>query len=303
MQDTYGKRFLFFSCLFFLLLLLIFAEPMLDALRAGLYLCAHTVIPSLFPFMVLSSLLVHLAPPRGLPGGRLFEALFRIPGVGLFALFIGALCGFPLGARTAADLFAAGHLSKREAERLAALSNNTGPAFCVAGVGVSLFGAHFVGWLLYAVQLFSGLFIGFLLARREKRKPFDEKRGEAIAPPPLSLSESIYSASLTLLSVSGTILFFSALCALPKLFLPPTAFALFSSFLEIGNATAAAGSLPPSIGIPIAAFAISFSGLSVHLQAASVLRPRGLSVFPVFYSKLLCGILSFFLSLLLLRFL
>ncbi len=303
MQVTYGKRFLFFACLFFLLLLLIFAQPVLAALQAGLYLCARTVIPSLFPFAVLSSLLVRLAPTGSLPGGRLFEALFRIPRMGLFALFIGALCGFPLGARTAADLYAAGRLSKKEAERLAALSNNTGPAFCVAGVGVSLFSSPRIGWLLYGLQLFSGLFIAFLFARREQRAPRKQEKQETVFPAPLSLSESIYGASLTLLSVTGTILFFSALCALPKLFLPPTAFALFSSFLEIGNATVAAGALSPSMGIPIAAFAVSFSGLSVHLQASSVLRPLTLSVLPMFYYKLLSGILSFFLSFLFLRFL
>lgn len=301
MQDTRGKHLLFAACLCFLLLLLLFAEPMLTALRGGLYLCAHTVIPSLFPFMVLSSLLIHLAPSR-IPGGKLFEALFRIPGIGFFAFFIGALCGFPLGARTAAELYATGHLSKEQAERLAALSNNTGPAFCVLGVGVSLFSSPRIGWLLYGIQLFSGLSVAFLLARRKKEAFGTEKRGEALLTSPLSLSESIYSASLTLLSVVGTILFFSSLCALPKLFLSPTAFALLASFLEIGNATSAAGALPPSIGLPIASFAISFSGLSVHLQAASVLKTRGLSIFPVFYYKLLGGVLSFFLALLLFHF-
>ncbi len=303
MQDTAAKRLLFFVCLLLLLVLLIFAQPMLAALQAGLYLCARTVIPSLFPFMVLSSLLIRLAPTHALPGGRLFEKLFRIRGVGLFAFFIGALCGFPLGARTVADLYASGHLSKKEAERLAALSNNTGPAFCVAGVGVSLFGSPRIGWLLYGIQILSALLVAFLFARASGPPSFKEKGGQAVTPSPLSLSESIYSASITLLSITGTILFFSALCALPKLFLPPTAFALLSSFLEIGNATAAAGALSPSIGIPIAALAISFSGLSVHLQAAAVLKARGLSTLPCLYHKLLCGVLSFFLALLLFRFL
>ena len=298
MQVQHGKRVLFFACLFFLLLLLLFAEPMLTALQGGLYLCAHTVIPSLFPFAVLSSLLIQLAPRRTLPGGKVFEKLFCLPSLGLFALFIGALCGFPLGARSAAELYKAGHLSKKQAERLAALANNTGPAFCVVGVGVSVFSSPRVGWLLYGIQLFSGLGIGFLLARKEKKLPIEKKSKEVLAFAPPSLSESIYSASLTLLSVTGTILFFSALCALPRLFLTPTVFALFASFLEVGNATAAAGALPPAIGIPIAAFAISFSGFSVHLQAASVLKEQGLSSLPVFYQKLLGGVLSFFLALL-----
>ncbi len=303
MQNARAKRLLFFACFFLLLLFLLFARPMLDSLRAGLFLCANTIVPSLFPFTVLSGLLIRLVPDENLPGGRAFEALFRIPGVGLFALFIGALCGFPLGARAAADLFDAGYLSKKEAERLAALSNNTGPAFCVVGVGVSLFGSPRIGWLLYGIQLFSALLIGFLFARGEPMILPKEKGGSRVAPSPPSLSESIYSASLTLLSVTGSVLFFSALCSLPKLLLPPTAFALLSSFLEIGNATAASGALPPSIGLPIAAFAISFSGLSVHMQSASALSPRALSVLPLFFFKLLQGGLSFLLAFFLLRFL
>ena len=49
------------------LALMLYPQPAMEAARSGLRLCYNVIIPSLFPFFVLSSLVVELGlaePPR-----------------------------------------------------------------------------------------------------------------------------------------------------------------------------------------------------------------------------------------------
>ena len=114
-------------------------QESMDAARDGLALCGNVIIPSLFPFFVLSSLVVELGMSRYL--GRLLEGvmapLFRVGGACSSALALGFVGGYPVGARTAIALYENGQCSKTEAERLLAFCNNSGPAFILGVVGTS----------------------------------------------------------------------------------------------------------------------------------------------------------------------
>ena len=78
----------------------------LEAAKA-LTLCAGTVIPALFPFMVITGLLVRLGFGQWLAPDMagLMASLFRLPGCAGSALLLGLVGGYPIGARTAAELF------------------------------------------------------------------------------------------------------------------------------------------------------------------------------------------------------
>ena len=88
----------------------------LEAAKA-LTLCAGTVIPALFPFMVVTGLLVRLGFGQWLAPDMagLMASLFRLPGCAGSALLLGLVGGYPIGARTAAELYASGDLTRAEA--------------------------------------------------------------------------------------------------------------------------------------------------------------------------------------------
>ena len=102
--------------------LMFFPQESMQAARDGLTLCYNVIIPSLFPFFVLSSLVVEL----GLAGylGRLLEPvmrpLFNVSGACASAFALGFIGGYPVGAKTAISLYEKGMCSKTEAERLLA---------------------------------------------------------------------------------------------------------------------------------------------------------------------------------------
>ena len=116
-------------CCFSALLLL--PEVSAQAARDAMLLCAQTLIPSLFPFFVLSSLLIACGASELLSAllSPLMRPLFGLSGTGAAALALGLCGGYPVGARTAAELVENGALSQEEGERLLAFCNNAGPGF------------------------------------------------------------------------------------------------------------------------------------------------------------------------------
>ncbi len=303
MTATGKKRWLLALCLLLLLALLTFGSNTAEAIRGALWLCAHTVIPALFPFLVLSGLLTALLGDLSLPGGRLFERIFHLPRTGISAFFLGAICGFPIGAKTAAELCRGGAITREEGGRLAALSANTGPAFAVLAVGGGLFGSLTLGLGLYITQLVAAILLALPEAKKKKREDVPLSCPGGREAKSASLPEILYRSSLTMLTVTGTVLFFASLTSLFSLFLPKNAAALIAAFLEVGNGSAAAATLPPYLGIPLASFAISFSGVSVLMQSAGELSPCGIPLKPFFEKKLYQGLLSAAITLLWLRFL
>ncbi len=136
----------------------------IDSCRYALQLCAELILPSLFPFFVLSILLSKLGLPE-LLGRRLAPAaarLFRVSGAGASALIIGLTGGYPLGAAYIADMEKTGAVSTREAERLLAFCNNSGPAFLVGAVGIGVFHSSAVGLALYAVHCCAAVCTGLV---------------------------------------------------------------------------------------------------------------------------------------------
>ena len=293
MTESTRAKAKFGAALLLLFLFLSQSDLLLEATRAALRLTATTILPSLFPFLVLSGVLTAAAGGLSLPGGRLFSRLLRLPTPGLLALLLGSLCGFPVGVAVTAELARCGAVSREEAARLAALSANTGPAFAVAAVGGAMFGDIAFGWWLYGVQLVLSLLFGLVAARRY---PIPVSSAPPVSEAALPFTEILYRAALSMLKIVAAVVFFGGLAALPGRILSPAATAAVASLLEVGNGTGLAATLPATLGRPIAAFALSFSGLSVLTQSAALLKPAGVTIGPLVQRKLLQGVAAALLT-------
>ncbi|MDR1299354.1 MAG: sporulation protein, partial [Oscillospiraceae bacterium] len=121
--------------------LVIYTGESVKAAMYGLELCANVIVPSLFPFFVLSSLMVDTGAARriGAPLGRVMRPLFNVRGECAAAVVLGIIGGYPVGARTVINLYENGDCSKAEAERLLSFCNNSGPAFIFGVVGAGVF--------------------------------------------------------------------------------------------------------------------------------------------------------------------
>ena len=95
--------------------------------------------------------------------------LFNVPGEGVFALIMGTISGYPVGAKIATNLREKNNCTKEEAERLLAFTNNSGPLFIIGTVGICSFGNTLIGYLLLITHIMSSITVG-LIFRFWKKK-------------------------------------------------------------------------------------------------------------------------------------
>ncbi len=298
-----------FGALFFasFLLILIASDTAIEYMKKGLRLCSSTVIPSLFPFMVISELIV--ASGAGARFSRLLSKpmriLFGIGESGASAYFLGAVCGFPIGARSAVSMYDRGEISKSELEHLLTFCNNPGSAFVISAVGVSLFNSRALGVVLYACVLLSSLTVGafgkliFWRKGKEKTPRHLTVRSELGVK---EITNAVQSSALAMLTVCAYVVFFSALVGcigaiLSRFSLKQELFSLLFGFFELSSGVGAAADCKNVlISVILCALFLGWSGLSVALQIMSVSSGRGISFKYYFIAKAAQGVICAFLT-------
>lgn len=257
----------------------------------GLALCASSVIPALFPFLAVSSMLMSMglgellaAPLSGL------MALYGLPGEAAAAPVLGLIGGYPTGARTAAGLYRDGVLTRSETEQLLAFCSNANPAFLITVLGVGIFGSVRVGVWLWIIHITAALTTGLLVGRhkggasaRARRSVFRAARFSD------ALVEGVRSALQGTLNVCAFVVFFRVL-ALPLRRMGGTAGMILAGMTELFSAV----SLLPAgrTGFIFAAGFAGWGGVSVLCQTAALLSGTGLSLRYHLRGKALQGILS-----------
>lgn len=145
-----------------MLILILDGKTALAGAQNGVQLCLITVIPSLFPFFVLSILLNSTLYGFQLPFLGKIGQLCGIPTGSEPLLLSGLLGGYPVGAQGIAEAYKAGQLSRQTAQRMLAFCNNAGPAF-LFGMVASFFPEGWMVWALWAIHISGALFTAVIL--------------------------------------------------------------------------------------------------------------------------------------------
>lgn len=296
------------------LIALIFStEAMMASARAALDVCCRVILPSLFPFFVLSNLLSRLGLPARL--GKLLAApagkLFGVSGSGVTALIVGLTGGYPLGAAYIADMVSGGSVSREEGQRLLSFCNNSGPAFLIGAVGGGVFHSARIGLLLYVSHALAAVLTGVLT---RKNAVLREPETASFPDTPFShaFPEAVKQAVGSVLAVCGFVVCFTVLVGLLdshglfSLFAGAlsartglelhAARALLIGTLEIGSAVGSMQGISPTpLQLAVTAGILGWGGLSVHCQTAAVLSESDLSLKGHTLGRLLSAVFSFFL--------
>lgn len=278
-----------FCCAALAMLLVIYSPLAAQGAREGLLICAQVIIPTLFPFFVLSGAFTLLARRRAAlrapqPGrSRLMERLFRQPSAAFGALLIGILGGYPMGARAAAQLHESGLLSRRQAQCLQLYCVNAGPAYLVGVVGSALLNSRRAGMIAFASLSLASLLLGiatrFLIHEPSPdistSAPASAPQGFAFQAPAAPQALMINAIEATL-HVCAWVVLFSCLCALLRLLplaLHP-AIPAANALLEVSSGVVQA--VRAGMPLPVTCAVLGWAGLSVHCQILGDLRKTGL---------------------------
>ena len=306
-HKKYLIRLLYLILLICAFVLCILSAPLQKSTVSILDICAKSVIPSLFPFMVISSMLTQSAPflfsetDKNLP-------VLGMPSCSLTAVLLGAICGFPTGVITAAGLKNRGLITKEQAERLAMISNNTGPAFIIEVIGGGFWHSRLIGVKLYLIQIISCFILGilyFLLSPKHSQiRILSKKTSPEITVSDIAVyfCEAISSAASGVIRICGYIVFFTVVLKSISLVFPFMSVqfnAIISSFLEFTSGCRICASVGTRKTLALSAFSIGFSGLSVFAQSMSFTSRAGFSLKKTFVFKffqgLLCAVSAYFL--------
>ncbi|MBP2002040.1 sporulation integral membrane protein YlbJ [Paenibacillus shirakamiensis] len=147
------------------ILMLSYPHTAWQAGERGLAIWWDVLFPSLFPFFILSELMlgfgiVHFA---GMLMDPLMKPLFRIPGSGGFVAAMSFASGYPVSAKLTAKLREQQLLTREEGERLVAFTTTSDPIFLIGAVAVGFFhNAELAGTLALA-HYGSAILVGLLM--------------------------------------------------------------------------------------------------------------------------------------------
>lgn len=275
-----------------ILILILDSKTAITGAAEGIELCLHSIIPSIFPFLMLSifltntilgqsiSPLVPIGKICGLP--RNAEALF----------LIGLLGGYPVGAQAVTEAYRRGVLPRDTARRLLGFCSNAGPAF-IFGITGCLFSDPCVPWILWLIHILSAMAVGAVLPRKANLKIQQD------ASHPISCQQAFTRSLHIMAAICGWVVLFRVLISfLGRWFLwllPETAGVFTAGLFELANGIIALQSIASETSrFILCSILLGFGGVCVGMQTASVTGELGTGLY--IPGKLLQGSISCVLS-------
>jgi len=280
--------------------LIVFPSAALAAAKEAALLWWERVFPALLPFMLCVGLLERVFSGQRAGGTRRGD--YQSPAGQWPVFLIGALAGYPAGAKLVGGLQERGALSPEDGQRVALFANLPSPGFLLSVVAIGLYGDKRVFWPMFLPALAVAGVVFFRVKggewrveRRKKRGAFSNHKVFGENPPQLStlhfplstvITDAIFDAVLSLLriggclivcAVVGALLFAVGLPALLARVLPLTEEViriLLGGAMEMtwGMSALAGSTLPLRLQLALGCFFVTFGGLSVFMQSLCFMK-------------------------------
>ncbi len=251
----------------------------------GLVNWATNMIPTLFPFMMLSSIMIYCGLDRILTNfiSPLLRPIFHCSNHAIYAILMGFLCGFPMGAKVTCELYHNNRISKQEANVLLGFCNNIGPAYFLGIVTPILTSCEVNFTLPYIAGLYIiPLIYGILLFRIHAPKSCIDTEHDS--QPPMRVIHAIRTACVentqSIILLGGYVTFINSFRAfLVPLPLEASTKAILGGIIEInsGIQDIYLTNLMNEYKVFWIMLALSFSSISCFIQAAGFILREKLS--------------------------
>lgn len=275
-KTKYNKLFYLYYVpvilLLFLMLFMLLGSPDTSAqgMKNGIYMCIDTLVPSLFPSMLLFNCLFESGILNSLSdvSDKIMQLIFRLPGTALPIIIMSMIGGFPVGALLISRAYEKGKLTLNQSQRMFLFCVNPGPAFVVSTVGCFMLNSEKAGLMIYASMVISSMLIAFLLRFMDD--------GTIINLIKIN-SESKNHQTLIFTAVENSVKAMLNICVWVSLFscfnslidilpLNKNLIVIIKMVTEVTNGTNIACEY---FSLPVISSVMSFSGICVHLQIAA----------------------------------
>ena len=291
------------------------SESILNSVDFSLNIFKNNIFPSLFPFFVLSNILIKCGMPEFM--GNLFKGImnkfFKIKGVCAFIFFMSIISGNPANAKYTRELYKDGKIDKYEATKILCFTCFSNPLFILGTVSILFLNNKEVGGLILFCHYVGNLFIGFGVrsyhpSKKEYEKTCFKKAVDAMHEKRISntgsfgevITNSLISSINTLLLILGVITTCLVLTTIidNNLNLDSVIGSVINGFIEMtqGLKYISLEAVPLKLKCILTVMILSFGGLSVHMQIMSILSDTDIKYLPFLCARICHAVISSILT-------
>ncbi len=311
MKKTINTILILLTLIFVAIEILTKSESILNAVNFSFNIWKENVFPSLFPFFVLSELLINYGFIELI--GELFKPImnkiFKTKGVGAFALIMSLISGFPSSAKYIRELHKKELINEKEATKLLTFTHFSNPLFILGTISLLFLNNKEVGLLILICHYLGNFVIGIIFRNyyptKDESKKLSLKKvineiGEKRIKTKKSFGEIITDSLLnsinTLILILGVITMFLVITTIIDNNVNLNSFhqSILNGFIEMtqGLKYISLQEIPLKLKCILSTMIISFGGLSVHMQIISILSDTKIKYFPFLTSRIIHALIS-----------
>lgn len=295
------KKYITLIFLIFLLIEFILNfEIVVNSVNFSFSLCFKNLFPSLYPMMILSSLLIeyNINTITSFLLKPIMNKLFKINSISGQVLVLSMLSGSPSNAKYISLLYNKNLLTKEEAEKTLFFTHFVNPIFILSTVGIIFLNNKKLGIIILISHYLGNFMVGILFRNYNKNyintdyKINNNDDMNIIS----NLTKIIFDTTNTLFIILGIITSFIILTKMIlNIFNLNSIYGnILSGFIELtqGLKYISSNNINELLKVVIYTFLISFGGLSVHAQVLSVLSKIKIRYLPYLCARIIHSITS-----------
>lgn len=300
------KKLIMYLLVIIMFLILKNSSIIINTVIYSVNLFKASIFPSLFPFFIISELLINYGFIDYL--SNIFKSLmlkiFKINPNCSFILFMSMISGFPSNSKYTKDLYLKGEINEMEASKILMYTHFSNPLFIMGAISITFLHDKKAGFIILLIHYLSNFIIG-ILSRNFIKTPISDKIVKKNTTNSFSyiLSKAIINSFNTLFLILGTIIIFQIITNLTSEILPLNDYfkAIISGILEMSSGiyNISLLNIPLKNKCTLIGMILSFGGISVHMQIKSILSDTKIKYYPFFIARLIhsaiTGLLIFYL--------
>lgn len=266
----------------------------------------NILIPSMFPFFVISDILINYNIVNYIPKfiTNTFSYLFNISNTCTTIFFLSLISGFPSSARNIKTYYEKNLITLKEANHILLFTHFSNPIFILSTISLFFLNNEFYGYIILISHYLGNIIIGILLRNKSTIDNKNYTKDTVICQNfSKTLINSIKSSIDSLLLILGTLTSFLIISTfiIKYLNLPLYETTIIKGILEItmGLKDLSLLNINDIYKVIISTIFISFGGLSVHLQVVSNIVDTDIKYSNFFiariYHAIISGIICYFL--------
>lgn len=283
---------------------------------SGITVWALNVFPVLFPFFILTRLIVKFNNDNQSRMDKYFSKFYNSPSGSLQTFLLSLISGYPMGVKLISNAYNDGKISTKDAEKMLSFCSIAGPMFIIGTIGFSIVKNYLCGIIILISNILSALLNGIIFSKFNKKnitqKPTNaEYKSNKINT---TFGDIVYDSLISVLMVGAYIaLSFIVIEILKMLGIfnilsnvisfvfkanKGTINAFLIGLIEITKGSIEIASLPLNLAIKTTLISgiVGFGGLSVLLQSLSFLKNLKINVKNILLQKIVQGLISFFIA-------